>query len=236
MALDQLEQKQQLSVGCTILDQFGIFDEQGHLSARIEDDPGSICVNGNTSPGTAGIQEFETISLDESGYPDTVPGETPIHAQIYRRRDDVGAVCHNHSPYAVIVASAGLDLRPVHQVGTIQAGPVAVYDEYDEEGGTLITTDREAAQVADLLGDDRALVLRGHGAVVAGSSVTEAVLGSLKLEYNAMLIYHQASLGEPWYLPEHVIEQNVELVWDERKMEKSIDYYLEKMDVSQSLV
>jgi len=62
------------------------------------------------------------------------------------------------------------------------------------------------------------------------SRVTEAVLGSIKLEYNCRLLYHQASVGEPWYLPEHVIEQNVEFVWDDRKVEKSIDYYLSRMD------
>ncbi len=222
--------------GCRVLDSFGIFDEQGHLSSRVGDGSDLICINGNTSPGTAGIQEFETYDLTRSGYPDSVPGETPIHSQIYRARDDVGAICHNHSPYAVIVASAGLELRPVHQVGTIQKNSVAVYDEYDERGGTLITTDSEAKDVAALLGDDRALMLKGHGAVVAGATVTEAVLGSIKLEYNAMLIYHQAAIGEPWYLPEHVIEQNVEFVWDEAKMEKSIDYYLSNADVLNSFV
>jgi len=235
MGLEQLDQKQQLAVGSSILDEFGIFDEQGHLSTRLNGEPETICINGNTSPGTAGLQEFETISLADSKYPETVPGETPIHGEIYRSRDDIGAICHNHSPYAVIVASSGLEMRPVHQVGTIQADPIAVYDEYDEAGGTLITTDSEAKRVAELLGDNRALVLKGHGPVVVGSNITEAILGSIKLEYNCKLIYYQASVGEPWYLPDHVIEQNVEFVWDEKKVEKSLDYYLSNMDGAQYL-
>jgi len=76
------------------------------------------------------------------------------------------------------------------------------------------------------LGDDRALMLRGHGAILVGKSITEAVLASIKLEYNAKMIHMQASLGEPWYLPEENLEIIEESMYTESFMEKSIDYYL----------
>ena len=69
-------------------------------------------------------------------------------------------------------------------------------------------------------------MMRGHGAVVAGETVTEAVLASLRLEYNARLLYNEASVGDPWYLPRERLEDMVDVMYSERVMEKSMDYFV----------
>ncbi len=226
MSRSILDLTQQLVTGCKVLEQFGIFDEQGHLSSRTAPDSRSMLINGNVSPGRANVQDFAEVELDEEERPEGIPSETPIHEQIYEARPEVQAICHNHSPYAVIAASVGLEMRPVHQIGAIQRAPVEVYDDYDLEGGTLVTTDEEAAKLAAQLGEDRAIVMKGHGAVVVGESITETVLASIKLEYNARLLYQQSVVGEPWYLPQELVDQCIEFVYQENKLEKSIDYYL----------
>ena len=218
--------KEQLVQSCRVLAAFDVFDDQGHLSARSPDDHDSAYINEFTSPVTAGLQQFALFDVTGEPYPEDAPSETTIHARIYDRRDDVGAICHNHSPFAVAVSSVGIEMRPVHSAGAVQLDPIPVYEAYDPEGGMLITTDAEADAVTDVLGDGRAMMLRGHGAVVAGESVTEAVLASLRLEYNARMLYRQASISEPWYLPRERLETMIETMYSDRVMEKSMDYFL----------
>jgi ribulose-5-phosphate 4-epimerase/fuculose-1-phosphate aldolase len=224
--MDYLALKERLVQGCRVLAAFDVFDDQGHLSARLPDDAGTALINEFSSPATAGLQQFVPFDVSGEPYPDDAPSETTIHGRVYEAREAVGAVCHNHSPFAVIVSSAGVEMRPVHSAGAVQVDPIPVYEEYEPEGGMLITTDAEGDDVADVLGEGRAMILRGHGAVVAGETVTEAVLASLRLEYNARLLYHQASLGEPWYLPRERLVDMVDTMYSERVMEKSMDYFI----------
>ncbi len=228
--MKDLERKQQLVQGCRLLTGFEIFDEQGHLSARVEDGSYDIFINEFTSPATVSLQDFVKFNLDDEEYPESAPAETTIHAQILRNRPDVNAVCHNHSPYAIAVSSVGLDLRPVHHVGASQVDPVRVYEDYDVEGGMLITTDKEGQDIADALGDDRVLMLRGHGAITVGETISEAVMAAIKLEYNSKMLHLQASIGEPWYLPQAQLEESEEFMYTEKGMEKSLDYYLTHME------
>lgn len=228
--MQDLERKQQLVQACRYLTSFGIYDEQGHFSARVEDGSDDIYINEFTSPTTVSLQDFVKFNLGDKEYPESAPAETTIHAQILRNRPDVNAVCHNHSPYAIAVASVGLEMRPVHHVGAVQVDPVRVYEDYDVEGGMLITTDEEGQDIADALGDDRALMLRGHGAITTGKTITEAALAALKLEYNSQMLHRQAMIGEPWYLPQEQLEESEEFMYTEAGMEKSLDHYLTNME------
>lgn len=216
--------------GCRVLDNYDIFDEHGHLSSRIPSDSNTFRINAQSSPRTAGLNDFVDVDLDEDGYPDAVPSETCIHAQIFRQRDDVNSICHNHSPYATLVSSLGIEMRPAHSNGAVQKSPVAIYEDYDQEGGGLITTDEEAGSVADALGDEAALLLRGHGVIVVGETVEEAIVCSIKLEYNAELVYKQFVADEPWYLPEALVEDDVARVHSESGIRRSLDYYLEELE------
>lgn len=228
--MQDLERKQQLVQGCRLLDSFDIFDEQGHLSARTGDGADEFFINEFSPPGTASLQEYVKVDLTADEYPESAPAETTIHAQIFRNRDDVNAICHNHSPYTIAVSSVGLEMRPVHHVGAVQVDPVTVYEDYHPEGGMLVVDDDEGQAIADALGDDRAIVLRGHGAILVGGSITETVMASIKIEYNSKMLYQQAAIGEPWYLPEERVRQTAEDMYTEPYLEKSLDYYLTKMD------
>jgi ribulose-5-phosphate 4-epimerase/fuculose-1-phosphate aldolase len=222
----RIDKRKELFQASQMLDEMGIYNEQGHISVRTEPDADTFLINNHSSPGTTNLQDFVVCNVHDSEFPDSVPSETIFHAKIYQHRDDVNAICHSHSPYATVVSSVGLEMRPVHQGGVFQNGPVTVYDDYDAEGGTLITTEKEAEDVSDALGMDQAIALRGHGPIVVGESVTHAAIISIKLEYNSWLEFMQASVGSPWYLPESVIEGNLDLAFDERKMLKPLDYYL----------
>lgn len=226
MAADAFDPEQLLRQGCRVLDDAGIFDEHGHLSVRTG--PKTAMINALTSPLTASLRDFVEVDID-GGYPDAAPSETPIHTATFRARDDVDAICHHHSPYAVAVSSVdGLAHRAVHGNGAIQSGDIPRYEAYHEEGGSLVTTEAEGDDLAATLGGNQAVMLRGHGAVVVGSSIAEAVVFSLKLEYNARLLYRQSLLGQPWYLPDELAEIDSARVRSEGGVGKSLDYYLAK--------
>lgn len=220
--------KQQLALGCRLLNAAGLFDEHGHLSARTSD-PEEVYINAFASPATTTIRDYITVDLDTTDYPDSAPGETPIHTQIFRNRPDVEAICHNHSPYSMLLSSLDIEMRPVHPNGAIQKNPVSVYEDYHDKGGMLITTEKEGQAVADTLGGDSVVMLRGHGAVVVGSSVEEVLTKSLKLEYNSEMLYKQAAVGEPWYPPEDIVGQNVENMLSEGQIVKTLDYYFSEL-------
>jgi ribulose-5-phosphate 4-epimerase/fuculose-1-phosphate aldolase len=52
-----------------------------------------------------------------------------------------------------------------------------------------IQSEAEGMELANLLGDSRAVLLRGHGAVTTGKSLSEAVMGMAQLEEQARMNY-----------------------------------------------
>jgi HCOMODA/2-hydroxy-3-carboxy-muconic semialdehyde decarboxylase len=229
--IDDIESRKDLVMACKILDKFDVFDEQGHFSARTEPGANTIWINELTSPGTAGLEEFVKLDItDEDTWPDTLPAEIVMHTEVYHLRDDVNSICHNHSPYSIIVGSAGLEMRPLHTIGFVQRNPITVYQDYDDEGGMLVVTEEEGKKVAELLGGDRAIHLRGHGNIVVGRTIAETVVASLRLEYNSMLLYRTASVGEPWYMPQHLADEHAKIAYTRGGFEKSFSYHLANVD------
>jgi ribulose-5-phosphate 4-epimerase/fuculose-1-phosphate aldolase len=55
-------------------------------------------------------------------------------------------------------------------------------------------------EIADLLGPNRAVILKGHGAVIAGISIEEAIYGARILETSAMGQWMARCVG-PLVLP-----------------------------------
>mgnify|MGYP002760255927 FL=1 len=223
-----VSQKQQLVLGCRLLDTAGLYDEHGHLSAR-QEDPEDILINAFAIPATTTIRDYIEVDLGGTDYPHSAPGETPIHTQTLRHRPDVEAVCHHHAPYTTLLSSVGIHHRPVHPNGVIQKAALPVFEDYHTEGGMLVTTEAEGAALAETLGDHEAVVLRGHGVVVVGNSVPEVVVKCLKIEYNAELLYKQAVVGEPWYLPDALVEENVNNMTSDAQIVKTLDYYFTQL-------
>ncbi|MCX8204861.1 MAG: class II aldolase/adducin family protein [Candidatus Nezhaarchaeota archaeon] len=109
--------------------------------------------------------------------------EAPLHAVIYRKRSDVNAVVHSHSPITVGLASAGLGARLIAEtappMGEVKILPWA-------PPGTA-----ELARLVEKNVDDaKALVLVDHGVVGVGRNLLEAeeVVESLELASLAQLV------------------------------------------------
>ena len=76
-------------------------------------------------------------------------------------------------------------LKPMRQEGAqLLRHPLPIYPHVK-----TIQSDAEGMEVATLLADSPAILLRGHGAVTIGKDLSEAVMGMAQLEEQAQLNY-----------------------------------------------
>jgi L-fuculose-phosphate aldolase len=111
--------------------------------------------------------------------------EVKIHACIYKLRPDVNAVVHVHPRYTILMSVLTGTLKPMRQEGAqLLRRPLPIYPHVK-----TIQSDDEGMEVANLLGNESAMLLRGHGAITAGPSLSEAVMGMAHLEEQAQMNY-----------------------------------------------
>lgn len=166
----------------------GLVEGFGHVSARHGE---GFLITATRPLGAAG--EGDVHEVDGDGWPpegaSDVPLETPMHAAVYRAREDVNAICRTHSPAAVRAGARGQVPPLTHGLGGL-AGELALSRRTD------LVTDRAAgAEIAEDLGGADALLIRGNGSIATGRSLAEAVVRARYLEERCLV-----SQGED---PEH---------------------------------
>ncbi len=179
-----------------ILTSLELMDMNGHVSARDADAPGTMWINSrDASRSTLRYRDVVPVDLatgSRIGDGDGPPSEFHIHRAIMNLRPDVGAIVHAHPDHIVTLSVAGRPLLPVTGVGSFLPEAVPVFDD-----ANLINTEERGAAVAALLGDGPAVVLRGHGAVIVGANVEEALCRYVCADDNARIQYMASMLGEP---------------------------------------
>jgi L-ribulose-5-phosphate 4-epimerase len=225
MAAEKEALKEQLARACRMLEMVGLIDFSGHITARL---PGS-----NTfyiHPGLLARSEVkpeDMIEVDLQGKTvtgqGTIPDETPIHAAVYRHREDVNSVIHIHPHYSIIPGIVGRDLMTVCHHGSIFGAVVPLYPDSQK-----IINFAQANILADILGKSRAVVMKGHGAVVAEASVEAVFLAALHLEENARLLVEASAIGEPIPLPEEELRRAAASTFKPSSIAKSWAYFREK--------
>lgn len=154
----------------------GLVHAYGHCSVRLDD---KHCLVTAPRPlGLLGVDEpGDMVSLREP-LPEGVLGEVRIHQAIYRRRNDVEAICRITPPTVVTLSTMGVTPRARHGFGAYFAPAPPLW-----ASPALVRDDPSAEGVASALGDQApAIVLRGNGAVVTGSSLMQAVVLAWYLE------------------------------------------------------
>jgi ribulose-5-phosphate 4-epimerase/fuculose-1-phosphate aldolase len=139
---------------------------------------------------------------------------------IYRMRADVGAICRIHGEAESILSVLRLQVRPLLFLGIILGGEVPVHDF-----GDLITDGIRGEAVARTIGNLQAVLLRGNGQVVLGTTLIEACARAIYLEEAARMQIRAAALGRPrYYAPEEI--EAYARAWDDRmNVERVWRYY-----------
>jgi len=150
----------------------------GHVSARLDEHSFLVCA---AKPmGLIGEGEDGDIVPIEGTLPENVLGEVRCHQRIYAARPDVNGVCR-------------IFPRNVMTLSTFQRTPEArigfgAYFHPEPplwDDPLLIRSDPQAVAFAERLGDARAIVMRGNGAVCVGPTVEESVVMAFYLEESA---------------------------------------------------
>ena len=197
-----------------ILSNEGVVDAFGHVSARDPRDADRYVISHSRSPELvelSDLMEFhsngERVDPSDGRRP---YGERMIHGAIYESRPDVNAIVHHHS-YAVVPFSVSdTPLRPIVHVASVIGAEIPVWDLQTEYGDTdmLVRSMEMGHDLARTLGSNTCLLIRGHGAVVVGANVKQAVIASVYLQVNAQLLAEALRLGEPTYLTDEEVERS----------------------------
>ena len=99
-----------LNIGWRYFSARGYVDGFGHISARTAD-PGKVLITPHSLRPDSAPEDFAVVDLD-GNQPDSdakLPGELPIHLEIYKVRPDVGSIAHFHCPFATSFSMAEHD-------------------------------------------------------------------------------------------------------------------------------
>ena len=183
-----------------VLAQQGVLDGFGHVSVRHDRDPSRFLMSRSLAPElvtAADIMEYDLDSspLDAKGRASYQ--ERFIHGAIYRARPDVRAVVHNHSPSVIPFGVSSVPLRPVYHMASFLGEGIPVFDIRKGSGITdmLVSDAQRAEGLVEVLGNNTAVLMRGHGATVVGSTIPMVVGRSIYLELGARLQREAIGLG-----------------------------------------
>ena len=188
-----------------ILAREGVVDSFGHVSIRHPDRSDRFVLSRARAPECIEVEDLMEFSLDGAAIDagSRKPyAERFIHAAVYQAQPAVRAVVHNHSPSVIPFSVTSVPLSPLmHMCAGIGTG-VPTWDSRTRFGDTnlLVTNMEMAVDLAAALGDRSAILMRGHGCVVAGVSLREAVFNAIYLQVNADLQMKARALGDVTFL------------------------------------
>jgi HCOMODA/2-hydroxy-3-carboxy-muconic semialdehyde decarboxylase len=221
-----------LALANRVLAQQGVLDAFGHVSVRNAENPGTYFQSRGISPASVREKDILEISLDGEPVQPTdlrLYGERPLHGEIYRARTDIMAICHMHSPAIVPFAISGLEIVPVFHLGAVIGPKVPFWDSRAEFKDTdlRVATKEQGRSLARALGAANfSVVLRRHGAAVAGRSIPEMVFRSINLMQNAELQYRAHVLGHVSPLTPGEAEQAGRFNLQPHPVKRAWDYWL----------
>ncbi|HUF79647.1 MAG TPA: class II aldolase/adducin family protein [Burkholderiales bacterium] len=175
-----------------ILAMQGVLDGWGHVSVRHDRDPGRYLLSRSLAPELITARDILEFDLDNEPVDArgrSLYSERFIHGEIYKKRPDVVAVAHMHSPPVIPFGVIPVPLKPMYHRAAFIALGVPIFEIRDAAGMTdlLIRNPSLGAALASSIADKPAVLMRGHGATVVAPSLPRLVGRSIFLALNATL-------------------------------------------------
>jgi HCOMODA/2-hydroxy-3-carboxy-muconic semialdehyde decarboxylase len=194
------EARQELAIANRVLANEGVLDAFGHISLRHPTNPDRYLISRYGAAELMQPADILELTLDSKPVTPTSArlfSELVIHGAIYQARPDVNSVCHHHAVAVLPYCITGVELVPVMHLGASLGGKVPFWDSRDEFGDTplVVTTPEEGASLARALGKHWMVLLRRHGATLAGRSLRECVFRSVYTCRNAELQSRSMAMG-----------------------------------------
>jgi HCOMODA/2-hydroxy-3-carboxy-muconic semialdehyde decarboxylase len=189
------QRKADLITAYRILVNEGILDSFGHVSVRSSKDPGIFFMPRAMPPALVSQDDLMELRVSDSQPIDPkgrrVNGERYIHGEIYKARPDVMSVIHSHSQAVIPLSLTAIKLKPVIAQAGFLPPATPTFEIRDArkvgERGMQVTDSARGAALARTLSSYPVALMRGHGEVVVGSSVKQAVVYAAYVEINARM-------------------------------------------------
>lgn len=158
-----------IDISKEIYDKGLVSGKAGNISARY----GDVVAITPTLKSLSNLDEEDIVLVDMDGNVLTKgkpSSEVNMHLEIYKKRSDVKAIVHTHSPYATGFAFSNKKLKRLEGFGEIKT-PYISDIEYQKPG-----TDELARSASESIGDEDVLILKNHGVICVSDSLKEAML------------------------------------------------------------
>lgn len=168
-----------------------IIAAEGNLSVRLGGDL-FLCTPAGAPKGSLRTSDLVVVDLEgvSRGGRRTPSSEWRLHAEVYRSRPEIAAVCHAHPPHALAFACARRPLPVLMPEAVAVLGGSVPVAPYAPPGGEEV-----AASVRPLLPQHDALLLANHGALTLGLDTSQALARMEVLERVAQVALAAEPLG-----------------------------------------
>jgi ribulose-5-phosphate 4-epimerase/fuculose-1-phosphate aldolase len=195
MADPDAERKADLVTAYKILVNEGILDSFGHVSVRSSRDPNIFFMPRAMPPALVSPDDLMELRVSDSQPVDPrgrrVNGERYIHGEIYKARPDVISVIHSHSQAVIPLSLTAIKMKPVVAQAGFLPPETPTFEirhaRKDGDRGMQVTDSVRGAALARSLSSYPVALMRGHGEVVVGSSVKQAVVYAAYVDINARM-------------------------------------------------
>jgi L-fuculose-phosphate aldolase len=177
----------------------------GNVSVRVSDEHLVITPTGISYDD---MSEEDLVIIDFNG--GRVEGkhkpssETPMHTTVYKNIDEVKAIAHTHSPFALAFATVGRSVPVISTEGLAVRGPIPVADYAcpgtEAQGRAAIKAMKGPPYVMGTL-------LKNHGVLVTGASLSHAYSMACRIEMAAKVFFLALQIGEPDILTDDQIKE-----------------------------
>lgn len=143
----------------------------GNLSVRLNDEEMLVTPSGldyeRLQPEDMVVVSIKNLKYDRFGNKPT--SERGLHAGIYRRRPDAGAVIHTHSTYCSVFAAAKMPLEVENPVLAEEVGSIIRVADYARPGTNALSRNTIRA-----LGSGKGCIMAHHGMICCGVDLKQA--------------------------------------------------------------
>lgn len=192
---------------------YRVFDHMGwsesiynHISLKVPGEEGAFLINpfgllySEVTASNLVKIDIDGNTLDGSPYPVNKAGFTQ-HGYFHRHLPWAHAICHTHTTATMAVCSLEGGLQPVNFYACNFAGRVGYHDF---EGVTV--RGEEGARLVENLGDKRILMLKNHGPVILGRSISEIFIMHWSLQRACEVQLATMAAGRPLVVSDEVIK------------------------------
>lgn len=226
---ERRHRKQRLAAALRLFGKHGFAEGvSGHVSVRDPEHPDEFWVN-PFGLSFKHVRVADLIKVDSTGRVvegtrRVNPSAFVVHSRIHALHPGATAVAHAHTVNSRALGALGRLLEPLDQESAAFYGRQVLYDAYH---GPTVTLE-QGQDIAEALGDNRALLLRHHGLITVGGSLDEAVYWFFTYDACAQvqllaqaagtprpLTYEQALAARAGFGDEQLGRFSFQLLWDE---------------------